>query len=119
MPTGAKRYLAGLLVFAALLALAFVKWSPGDTSAPAGSISDPLDAGAERTERMDNLRQPTILNAETASSPNAVSAPVSLRATPTPSQPIISSEPLELPYSHDPAPTEFLTIPSLEPPHRR
>ena len=114
MTTVAKRYLAGLLVFAALLALAFVKWSPGDAEAPAGSISDQLEVGAERSERMNVLRQPTILNAETASSPSSVSAPVSLPATPNYPQSITDGDPLELPNSLDPAPTEFLTIPSLE-----
>ena len=119
MTTVAKRYLAGLLVFAALLALAFVKWSPGDAEAPAGSIADQFEFEAKRAERSNVSRQPTILNAETASSLNSVRAPVSLPANPNHSPPATNYDPLELPNSLDPAPTEFLTIPSLEPLRRR
>ena len=119
MTAGARRYFAGLLLGTALLALALVTWPNGDASAPAGSISDPAERVPNRNPRPDVTSQPTILNAETAASPNSIRAPVTLPATAVSPRPMTGSEPAESPPSLDPAPTEFLTIPSLDPLHRR
>ena len=111
MTTDTRRYFVGLLVFAVLLAVALVKWSPGDADTPAGSISKPMEA---RSERSGVTSQPTILTAETAPCPNPISAPISLPAIPSSPRTAANSDLPVRPTTPPPGPARFLTIPSLE-----
>jgi hypothetical protein len=119
MTTDAKRYLAGLLVFATLLAILLVRWSPGIAEPPAGAISDPSGLGADATERGGLARQPTVLNAESAASPSSVAAPVGLPSSPDHDHAQMDAPTAGPSTTLAPPATEFLTIPSLEPHHRR
>lgn len=119
MTNGSKRYLAGLFAIVALLALAFVKWSPEETAAPSNSISDEFHWEAERAENAEALRQPTILNAETAPSPNSVLVPVTLSPRADVSPRVSDAQSPSSPTPLAPPQADFLSVPPLEPLQRR
>ena len=114
MSMGPRSYATILLVLTALAAVAFVNLSAGDHQAPVNSLTDQPGVmfGAPRQAI---LNQPTILRADLAASPKTdrppIRIPIRLSVEPTRRE----RETYRTATPADLAPTEFLTIPSLEP----
>jgi hypothetical protein len=116
---GPRAYACILFVLCAIAAVAFVNAPDGEGPAPANALIDQQDCSPNDRRRVDDLHQPTILRADPptglVSEPLAIEIPVRLSAESAG----MDTEVHRVWKPTDLAPSEFLTIPGLEPPQRR
>ena len=119
MSMGPRAYATILLVLAAIAAVAFVNLSAGDNHIPANSLNDQPGMAVGAWQQTEILHQPTILRADSAASPKADQLPIRIPVRLSAEPPSYDWETHRNSTPSDLPPTEFLTIPSLEPPQRR
>ena len=119
MRMGPRVYGAVLLVLTGIAAVAFVKLSAGDRTAPTNSLTDQPSATFTEPQATRPLHQPTILRADSAAGPEMNQTPIRIPIRLSAEPPRRDEEVEPVPAPADLTPTEFLTIPSLDPPRLR